>query len=76
MIRKAAFIAWDPARDTTEYVHRSLADANKAGGPDDAMVAALAATASPAGLGPVLGPLWHLPSPLPDWHTGTYLLMG
>jgi hypothetical protein len=42
MIRKAAFLAWEPARDTTEYVHDSLADANKSSGPDDAMAAALA----------------------------------
>lgn len=42
MIRKGAFIAWDPAQDTTDYVHTSLADAAKASGPDDAMAAALA----------------------------------
>lgn len=42
MIRKAAFLAWDPAQDTTQYVHDSLADANKTSGPDDAMAAALA----------------------------------
>lgn len=42
MIRKAAFLAWDPAQDTTKYVHDSLADANKTSGPDDAMAAALA----------------------------------
>lgn len=56
MIRKAAFIAWDPARDTTDYVHRSLADANKASGPDDAMAAALAVlTARQKGLDRFLG---------------------
>ena len=56
MIRKAAFIAWDPARDTTEYVHPSLANAGKASGPDDAMAAALAVlTARQKGLDRFLG---------------------
>ena len=35
MIRKAAFIAWDPARDTTGVRTPSLANAGKASGPDD-----------------------------------------
>ena len=42
MIRKGAFYAWGPDRDGTEYVHNSLADADKSSGPDDAMAAALA----------------------------------
>lgn len=56
MIRKAAFLAWDPGRDTTDYVHRSLATANKTSGPDDAMAAALAVlTAREKGLDRFLG---------------------
>lgn len=42
MIRKAAFLAWEPAMDTTTYVHDSLDDSGKSSGPDDAMAAALA----------------------------------
>ncbi|EPL2634443.1 7-cyano-7-deazaguanine synthase [Achromobacter mucicolens] len=42
MIRKAAFLAWDPAADTTEYVHPVLVGADKTSGPDDAMAAAQA----------------------------------
>lgn len=42
MIRKSAFLAWGPGRDTTNYVHSSLAGSNKASGPDDPMAAALA----------------------------------
>lgn len=42
MIRKAAFLAWEPAMDTTTYVHDSLAGSGKSSGPDDAMAAALA----------------------------------
>ena len=45
MIRKGAFFAWGPNRDDTPYVHRSLADADKSSGPDDAMAAALAVLA-------------------------------
>jgi hypothetical protein len=57
MIRKAALIAWDPARDTTEYVHPSLANAGKGlARPDDAMAAALAVlTARQKGLDRFLG---------------------
>jgi hypothetical protein len=40
MIRKAAFLAWEPAMDTTRYVHEI--GEGKSGGPDDAMAAALA----------------------------------
>lgn len=42
MIRKSAFLAWDPAGDTTNYVHRSLANSEKSTSPDDPMAAALA----------------------------------
>jgi len=42
MIRKSAFIAWGPGRDTTNYVYPSLSGSNKASGPDDPMAAALA----------------------------------
>ena len=42
MIRKSAFLAWGPDRDTTRYVHTTLAGSDKAGGPDDPMAAALA----------------------------------
>lgn len=42
MIRKGAFLAWGEGRDDTNYVYRSLDDADKSSGPDDAMAAALA----------------------------------
>lgn len=42
MIRKSAFLAWDPGKDSTLYVHPSLSGSNKASGPDDPMAAALA----------------------------------
>ncbi|WGG53280.1 Qat anti-phage system QueC-like protein QatC [Rugamonas sp. DEMB1] len=42
MIRKSAFLAWGPDRDTTRYVHATLAGSDKASGPDDPMAAALA----------------------------------
>lgn len=42
MIRKGAFLAWQPDLDATTYVHKSLANASKSSGPDDAMAAALA----------------------------------
>jgi hypothetical protein len=42
MIRKSAFLAWDPKKDSTEYVFPSLRSSAKASGPDDAMAAALA----------------------------------
>lgn len=56
MIRKGAFHAWGVGRDLTEYVHESLADADKSSGPDDAMAAALAVlTAEERGLDRFLG---------------------
>lgn len=56
MIRKSAFLSWEPAMDTTEYVHRSLADSGKASGPDDPMAAALAVlTVEQQGLDRFLG---------------------
>lgn len=42
MIRKSAFLAWGPGRDTTEYVYPTLAGSDKTSGPDDPMAAALA----------------------------------
>lgn len=42
MIRKSAFLAWAPQKDTTKYVFPSLSSSAKASGPDDAMAAALA----------------------------------
>lgn len=42
MIRKAAFLAWNPAADTTTYVKPSLLGSDKSSGPDDPMAAALA----------------------------------
>lgn len=42
IIRKGAFLAWDPAKDTTQYVYASLREADKSSGPDDAMAAAQA----------------------------------
>ncbi|MCL4759538.1 MAG: hypothetical protein KJZ96_14460 [Rhodocyclaceae bacterium] len=42
MIRRAAFLAWGPGRDTTTYAFPSLAGSDKSSGPDDPMAAALA----------------------------------
>lgn len=42
MIRKSAFLAWEPGRDTTPYVYSTLVGSDKASGPDDPMAAALA----------------------------------
>lgn len=42
MIRRGAFQAWEAGLDGTKYAHKSLADAEKSSGPDDAMAAALA----------------------------------
>jgi hypothetical protein len=56
MIRKGAFLAWDPTMDRTMYVHPSLAQSNKSSGPDDPMAAALAvATVEEKGLDRFLG---------------------
>jgi len=56
MIRKGAFYAWGPDRDGTNYVHDSLAEADKSSGPDDAMAAALAVlTVEERGLDRFLG---------------------
>jgi hypothetical protein len=56
MIRKGAFLAWDPTSDTTRYVHDSLVGAGKASGPDDPMAAALAVlTVQRKGLDQFLG---------------------
>lgn len=42
MIRRAAFLAWGPDRDATNYVFPSLSGSEKSSGPDDPMAAALA----------------------------------
>ena len=42
MIRKSAFLAWGAGRDTTRYVHETVAGSDKSSGPDDPMAAALA----------------------------------
>lgn len=42
MVRRAAFLAWGPGRDTTTYRFPSLARSAKSSGPDDPMAAALA----------------------------------
>ena len=42
MIRKSAFHAWGPSKDSTHYVFERLADSEKKSGPDDPMAAALA----------------------------------
>lgn len=42
MIRRAAFLAWGPGRDSTQYKFPSLVGADKSSGPDDPMAAALA----------------------------------
>ncbi|GAB4062395.1 Qat anti-phage system QueC-like protein QatC [Uliginosibacterium sediminicola] len=56
MIRKAAFLAWDPSADTTKYVYDSLAGSDKMSGPDDPMAAALAVlSAEERGLDSFLG---------------------
>jgi hypothetical protein len=46
MIRKAAFLAWGGAPDTTDYVHVHLATSGKSTPPDDPMAAALAVLAA------------------------------
>lgn len=56
MIRRAAFLAWGPGRDTTQYVHRSVVGSDKSSGPDDPMAAALAVlSAQTKGLDRFLG---------------------
>lgn len=45
MIRRAAFLAWGPGRDTTLYKFPSLLGSDKSSGPDDPMAAALAVLA-------------------------------
>jgi len=42
MIRRAAFLAWGPGRDTTRYEYPSVVGSDKSSGPDDPMAAALA----------------------------------
>ncbi|MBN8726976.1 MAG: hypothetical protein J0H15_04645 [Xanthomonadales bacterium] len=42
MIRRAAFLAWGPRRDTTRYKFPSVVGSDKSSGPDDPMAAALA----------------------------------
>lgn len=42
MIRRAAFLARGPGRDTTRYKFPSLLGSDKSSGPDDPMAAALA----------------------------------
>jgi hypothetical protein len=56
MIRRAAFLAWGPGRDTTQYVHQSVVGSDKSSGPDDPMAAALAVLSAQAnGLDRFLG---------------------
>lgn len=56
MIRKSAFLAWGPGRDTTPYVYPVLANSDKSSGPDDPMAAALAVlTVQERGLDRFLG---------------------
>lgn len=64
MIRKSAFIAWDPSSDTTNYVHKCLASSGKSSGPDDPMAAALAVlTVEQQGLDRFLGGTLAFASP-------------
>lgn len=64
MIRKGAFRAWDPQRDTTQYVFPFLAESGKSSGPDDAMAAALAVlTVRAQGLDRFLGATLAFASP-------------
>lgn len=42
MIRKSAFLAWNPGMDTTSYSFSNLSQSAKKSGPDDPMAAALA----------------------------------
>lgn len=56
MIRKSAFLAWGPGRDTTNYVYPALSNSEKSSGPDDPMAAALAVlTVQERGLDRFLG---------------------
>ncbi|MEL7968649.1 hypothetical protein AAG587_20000 [Vreelandella neptunia] len=42
LIRRAAFLAWEPESDTTDYRFPSVVGSDKSGGPDDPMAVALA----------------------------------
>lgn len=56
MIRKGAFLAWNPGLDSTRYEYNSLAASEKSSGPDDPMAAALAVlTVEEKGLDHFLG---------------------
>lgn len=64
MIRKSAFLAWNPSIDTTKYVFGSLAGSDKMSGPDDPMAAALAVlTVEEHGLDHFLGGTLTFASP-------------
>lgn len=49
MVRKGAFLAWDPSTDTTRYKFPNLRTAGKSSSEDDAMAAACAVLSSKAG---------------------------
>jgi len=64
MIRRAAFLAWGPGRDTTRYEFPSLVGSGKSSGPDDPMAAALAVlSARDRGLDRFLGATLAFASP-------------
>ncbi|MZP92987.1 hypothetical protein GQA43_26515, partial [Escherichia coli] len=42
LIRRAAFLAWNPGADTTSYRFGSVVGSDKSGAPDDPMAVALA----------------------------------
>lgn len=64
MIRRAAFLAWGPSRDTTTYAFPSLSGSDKSSGPDDPMAAALAIlTVRDQGLERLLGATLAFASP-------------
>ena len=65
MIRRAAFLAWGPGRDTTRYEYPSLVGSDKSSGPDDPMAAALAVlSVHDQGLGRFLGATLAFASPV------------
>lgn len=64
MIRRAAFLKWNPGLDTTGYAFPSVVGSDKASGPDDPMAAALAVlSARDQGLDRFLGATLAFASP-------------
>lgn len=64
MVRRAAFLAWGPGRDSTHYRFPSLVGSDKSSGPDDPMAVALAVlSARDQGLDRFLGATLAFASP-------------